>query len=68
MKSRKIIKKELYIPLKQNGDKFEYMFDNRGKLKCYRSEETLLEYCPDCDKIAIYTLSDIKNKPVKKKN
>ena len=61
MKSRKTVQNRLLVPLKLNNNKLEYMFDNRGKLRSYRSEETLLEYSPDCDKIATYKLSGIKD-------
>ena len=61
MKSKKTVQDKLYLPLKLNGDKLEYMLDSRGKVKHYRSEETLLEYTPDCDKIAVYKLINIKD-------
>ena len=62
MRSRKTVQNKLYLPLKEKNNKLEYMFDARGKLKSYRSETTLLEYSSDCDKIATYKLSNVKDK------
>ena len=67
MKSRKKVQDKLYLPLKVNNGKLEYMFDPRGKMKSYRSEETLKEYSPDCDTIAVYVLKEIISQ-TKKKN
>ena len=61
MKSRKTVQDKLYIPLKEKNGILEYMFDPRGRFKSYRSEESLEEYCPDYDKIAVYKLDNIKN-------
>ena len=68
MKSRKKVQDRLYLPLKVNNGKLEYMFDPRGKMKSYRSEETLKEYSPDYDEIAIYKLFSIKKNIIKKLN
>lgn len=62
MKSRKTVQDKIYLPLKLNNDKLEYMFDSRGKLKSYRSEESLLEYSSNCDKIVVYKLHKIYEK------
>ena len=62
MKSRKLVQDKWYLPLKEKNGKLEYMFDGRGKIKSYRSQESLLEYSSDCDKIAVYKLSNIKDK------
>lgn len=64
MKSRKKVQDKWYVPLKEINGNLEYMFDNRGKLKSYRSEDTLEEYSPDYDRIAVYKLSNIKDKKV----
>ena len=55
------IQNKLYLPLKLNDDKLEYMFTSHGKIKSYKSTEALIRYSPDCDKIATYKLTSIQD-------
>lgn len=65
--TKQTIQNKLYLPLKLNKSKLEYMFDTHGKRKEYKSIDMLLRYSPDCEKIAVYKIKEIIT-PTHKKN
>ena len=63
MKKRKCsLQNKLYLPIKLNGDKKEFMVESHNKIKSYKSTQSLLTYTPDCDLIATFTMSSIIDK------
>ena len=54
--------KKLYLPLKQNNGTLEVMIDSRGKVRMFKSEQTLQFHIKDFDKIGIYTLTYVKDR------
>lgn len=62
METKGKIQNKLYLPIKINNGKREYMFNSHGKIKAYKSISTLIMYSKDCDEIATYILSGIKFK------
>ena len=58
----KIENDKLYIPIKTINKKNLLMRENHGKIRSYQSTETLNMYAPDCNYIAIFTLTQIVKK------
>lgn len=52
------IENTLYIPIKLNNGKFEYMFDTHGKIKVYKSMKSLKKYTKGYSTIAVYKLEE----------
>lgn len=63
MKKRRCsFQNKLYLPIKLNNGKQEFMVDSHNKIKAYKSTSTLKMYAPGFDLIAVFSLNKIINK------